>query len=439
MRISATAAAAALGGALVLGLTAVPAAVAAPADTAGCATDAFGVAGKYGEFVLGDNVHSPDAEGAVAVGGDADFSGGFSVANELTAGQVADLPGRASLVVRGDLVSGSTSTVVMKGNAAVGGEVDSAPVSLHNGSFSRNDDLIDFEAEFAKLRAHSSALSALPATAGATVTPDGARLTLEGTDTARNVFHVSAAQLEQARDIYIKVPAGSTTVVNVSGSAYDMAGAGTTGFLLSGGQDFVLDDKLQSAAGGAVRAKLLWNFPDATKITKSSKAAWPGSVLAPGAHLDLGTAAPVNGSVWVASLRGSGGAETHHYPFTGCLPETDTPPSEPTEPATTEPAPSSPGTTPPTDTVTPTGEASEPAVPGSPAPSDGTTPSTGASESPAPGASPAPSQSTPAAAPDGDLASTGSSGTVPLVIGTVVVLAAGTGLVVAARRRSKQA
>ncbi|MFF8916386.1 LPXTG cell wall anchor domain-containing protein [Streptomyces sp. NPDC015032] len=39
----------------------------------------------------------------------------------------------------------------------------------------------------------------------------------------------------------------------------------------------------------------------------------------------------------------------------------------------------------------------------------------------------------------GDLAWTGSSGTVPLVIGTVVVLAAGTGLVVAARRRAKRA
>ncbi|MGW9119793.1 collagen-binding domain-containing protein, partial [Streptomyces sp. NPDC055663] len=96
MRISATAATASavLGGALVLGLTAVPAAQAAPAtDPAACTTDAFGIAGKYGEFVLGDDVHTPDAEGAVAVGGNADFRGGFSAANELTAAEVAALPG----------------------------------------------------------------------------------------------------------------------------------------------------------------------------------------------------------------------------------------------------------------------------------------------------------------------------------------------------------
>ncbi|MGW2088364.1 choice-of-anchor A family protein [Streptomyces sp. NPDC001880] len=74
--------------------------------------------------------------------------------------------------------------------------------------------------------------------------------------------------------------------------------------------------------------------PTTEQRTKSSRAAWPGSVLAPRAHLELGTGAPVNGSVWVASLHGSGGAETRHFPFTGCLPETgETPP--PTTPSGT--------------------------------------------------------------------------------------------------------
>ncbi|WP_335936539.1 choice-of-anchor A family protein [Streptomyces sp. PTD5-9] len=423
MRISATAAATVLGGALVLGLTAAPVALAAPVDSAGCTTDAFGIAGKYGEFVLGNDVHSPDAEGAVAVGGNADFSAGFSVANELTAAEVDALPGRASLVVRGDLINGSSATVVMKGNAVVGGKAGKNSVSLHAGSFSQKADLIDFEGEFAKLRSHSTALAGQATTAGATVTPDGGKLTLEGGDSARNVFNVTAAQLEQAKEIYIKVPAGSTTIVNVSGTTYNMANAGTTGFFLSDGQNYVLDDKLQSAAGGKIRAKLLWNFPEAETITKSSKAAWPGSVLAPKAHLELGTAAPINGSVWVASLHGSGGAETHHYPFTGCLPEPGTtPPATPSPsgtPETTpspENTPSTPATTPPAS-GTPTAEASQPATPDTPAPSESTTPGAGG----------------------GDLASTGSSGTVPLVIGTAVVLAAGTGLVVAARRRSKRA
>ncbi|WP_406530480.1 choice-of-anchor A family protein, partial [Streptomyces sp. I8-5] len=330
MRISATAAAASavLGGALVLGLTAVPAAQAAPAaDAAACTTDAFGIAGKYGEFVLGDDVHTPDAEGAVAVGGNADFRGGFSAANELTAAEVDALPGRASLVVRGDLLNGSSVTAVMKGNAVVGGKVSDRALEMHSGTFSKNAGLIDFDAEFGKLRSYSAALAKEPATGGTEVKPSGSKLTLEGGNTTRNIFEVTAAQLEGAKDIYLKVPAGATAIVNVSGTTYDMAKAGTTGFFLSGGQDYVLDDKLQSASDGKVRARLLWNFPDATAVTKSSQAAWPGSVLAPKAHLELGTGAPVNGSVWVASLHGSGGAETHHFPFTGCLPETgETPP-----------------------------------------------------------------------------------------------------------------
>ncbi|MDT0431877.1 choice-of-anchor A family protein [Streptomyces salyersiae] len=426
MRIPATAAIAALGGALVLGLTAVPAAQAAPATSADCTTDAFGIAGKYGEFVLGDDVHSPDAEGAVAVGGNADFTGGFSVANELSAAEVDALPGRASLVVRGDLVNGGSATVVMKGDAVVGGAVKDRKVELHNGTFSRKADLIDFEAEFAKLRSYSSALAGESATSGTKVVLDGPKLTLEGSAGDRNVFSVPVEQLEKAKEVFIKVPAGATTVVNVGGQGYDMAAAGTTGFFLSGGQDFVLDDKLQSASEGKVRAKLLWNFPDATKVVKNSQAAWPGSVLAPKAHFELGTAAPVNGSVWVASLHGSGGAETHHFPFTGCLPEvpgTETPspggtPSEGT--GTTPPATATPSAsvTPPSESATPSDEPSE-----------------GPSESAAPG-TPAPSDS-PAAG--GDLASTGSSGTIPIVIGGAAVLAAGAGLVVMARRRKSQA
>lgn len=426
MRIPTTAALAAIGGALVLGLTVTPAAQAAP-GTADCTTDAFGIAGKYGEFVLGDDVHSPDAEGAVAVGGNADFRGGFSVANELSAAEVDALPGRAALVVRGDLLNGGSATVVMKGNAVVGGTVKDRAVELHQGTFAKKADLIDFEAEFTRLRSYSTALAEEPATSDAQVRLEGNRLTLEGGDSGRNVFSVPADQLEKAKEVFIKVPAGATTIVNVSGQDYDMAAAGTTGFFLSGGQDFVLDDKLQSASEGKVRAGLLWNFPDATEVTKNSQAAWPGSVLAPKAHLELGTAAPVNGSVWVASLHGSGGAETHHFPFTGCLPEvpgteTPSPGATPSStPATTPPATGTPSASvPPSASTTPTDGPSGSATPGTPSPSD----------SSAPGA-------TGDGGGDGDLASTGSNGTIPIVIGGAAVLAAGAGLVVVARRRKQ--
>ncbi|WP_328866652.1 choice-of-anchor A family protein [Streptomyces sp. NBC_00304] len=426
MRISAATAATVLGGSLALGLISIPAAQATPAGPSECATDAFGVAGKYGEFVLGDDVHSPDAEGAVAVGGNADFRGGFSVANELTAAEVAALPGQASLVVRGDLLNGGSVTAVMKGNAAVGGKVSDRAVELHSGSFRKDAGLIDFDAEFTKLRGYSAALAGEAATDGTQVKADGSRLTLTGDSTTRNVFRVTAGQLEQAKEVFLKVPAGATSLVNVSGDSYDMATAGTTGFFLSGGQDFVLDDKLQSASDGKVRDRLLWNFPDARTITKNSQAAWPGSVLAPRAHLELGTAAPVNGSVWVASLHGSGGAETHHFPFSGCLPGTGETPSPGETPGATPPVVSTPsGSTTPAPSDTPAGSASPSASP------------SGSASQPAEAGTPTPSQSSTAPA-EGDLASTGSSGTLPLIAGTAVVLAAGAGLVVASRRRSKR-
>lgn len=411
------AAALALGGSLVLGLTLAPA---AHADSATCTNTGFGVASQYGEFILGDDDHSPDAEGAVAVGGNADFSHGFSLGNELTQAEVEALPGHAALVVRGDIHTDGTGTHVMKGNAVIGGAIN-GKIDLHGGTLSHAADLIDFDGEFAALRKLSTALGAESTTAGATVVSSGSRITLTGTDTVRNVFTVGASVLEQAKEVYIQVPAGSTTVINVTGTSYDMAKAGTTGFFLAGSDGkFVLDDKSQSAAGGAIRAKLLWNFAEATSVVKNSASAWPGTVLAPNAHFELGTGGPVNGSVLAASLHGSGGAETHHYPFSGCLPDdvpTTTPPTTPTTPATDTPTDTPTGT--PTDTPTDT--------PTSPVPT-----ATGTSD--VPGGTPTPSGATTSPA-SGGLASTGSSGTVPIAVGAGVALVVGAGLAVAARRR----
>ncbi|WP_406295877.1 choice-of-anchor A family protein [Streptomyces sp. NBC_00624] len=412
MRISTSAAVLTIGGSLVLGLAMPPVAQAAPRDAAGtCSTGAFGTAAHYGEFILGDDTQTPDAEGAVAVGGNADFTGGFSIGHELTDAELSALPGRAALVVRGTTETGSSYTVVEKGNAVVGGDIKGGhTIELKNGSLSRNAHFIDFEGEFAKLRALSTGLAAEPMTAGANVTPktDGGStaLTLTGSHSDRNVFTVPAVELMKAKEVYIRVPSGATTVVNVTGDTYDMAKAGTTGFFLAAGDGkSILDDKSQSADSGAVRAKLLWNFPDAKTITKHSNAAWPGTVLAPQAHFELGSGAPVNGSLLVASLHGTGGAETHHYPFNGCLPPV-TPASAPSgTPSETSPAP---GTATPSDSPSPAGSQTS-----------GATPS----------ASVGPHQA------DGGLAATGANGTVPMTIGAGIVVLAGAGIVLVTRRR----
>ncbi|WP_224275287.1 choice-of-anchor A family protein, partial [Streptomyces sp. LS1784] len=403
MRISTSAAALAVGGSLALAGLVAPAAHAAdPAQE--CRS--LGVANLYGEFIEGDDTHTPDAEGAVAVGGNADFTGGFSVGQELTAAQVDALPGKNALVVAGRITGHNTQ--VMKGNGVFGSKADGAVVQAHQGAVGQGPSPIDFKAEFAKLRAAATALAAVPQTAGATVQAEGAKLTLTGGDTKYNSFTVDAAKLQGAKDVYLKVPAGSVTVVNVTGGSYDMAAAGTTGFHLwdEGRKTFVLDDKLQSAAGGAIRAKLLWNFPTATKVVKNSQAAWAGTVLAPNAAFDLGSGGPVNGSVIAASLTGRGGAETHHYPFTGCLPGTvPTPSGTPTVPPT---VPSGSPSATPSASTSPSGSASPSGSPS--APTSGKPSASGSAGPSAGGSTTAPTASgSPSAQPDagGNLAHTG--------------------------------
>ncbi|MFD0408647.1 choice-of-anchor A family protein [Kitasatospora sp. NPDC127116] len=432
MRISTSAAALAVGGSLALAGLIAPAAQAVGADQE---CRGLGVANLYGEFIEGDDTHTPDAEGAVAVGGNADFTGGFSVGQELTAAQVDALPGKNALVVAGRITGHNTQ--VMKGNGVFGSKADGATVQAHQGAVAQGSSPIDFKAEFAKLRAAATSLAAVPQTAGATVQAEGAKLTFTGGDAKYNSFTVDAARLQGAKDVFLKVPAGSVTVVNVTGGSYDMAAAGTTGFHLwdEGRKAFVLDDKLQSAAGGAIRSKLLWNFPTATKVVKNSQAAWAGTVLAPNAAFDLGSGGPVNGSVIAASLTGKGGAETHHYPFTGCLPGTvPTPSGTPTVPPT---VPSGSPSATPSASTSPSGSASPSGGPSAPA--TGTPGASGSPSASAGGATTAPSASgSPSAQPDagGNLAHTGSGPVLPLAIGGAVVLAAGGAIVVAARRKA---
>ncbi|MGW6919521.1 choice-of-anchor A family protein [Kitasatospora sp. NPDC054939] len=435
MRITKPAAALAVGGSLALAAVVAPAGHAAPTTGEQCRS--LGVANLYGEFIEGDDTHTPDAEGAVAVGGNADFTGGFSVGQELTDEQVKALPGGHALVVAGRITGHNTQ--VMKGNGVYGGKAPGAVVQAHRGTVAQGASPIDFAAEFAKLRAASTALAAAPQTAGATAELRDGALRLTAGDAKLNSFTVGAATLQGAKDVYLKVPAGSVTVVNVTGDAYDMAAAKTTGFHLwdEGRKAYVLDDKLQSAAGGAIRAKLLWNFPTATKVVKNSQAAWAGTVLSPNAAFDLGKGGPVNGSVIAKSLTGSGGAETHHYPFTGCLP-TEVPPT-PTVPPTVPPGPSgSPTATPGAGTPSATGTPSGPASPSaSDSPGAGPTPGASGSPSASAPAGTAPASPSPSATgTGGGLASTGSGPVLPLAVGGAVVLAAGAGIVVVARRRA---
>ncbi|GAA1958878.1 choice-of-anchor A family protein [Kitasatospora viridis] len=431
MRISVPAAALALGGSLALGTLAAPAAFAAQQPA--CQTQGLGVAGQYGEFIEGNDSHSPDAEGAVAVGGDADFSRGFSVGQELTPAEVAALPGQDALVVGGNIDVGGGNTEVMHGNGVYAGQKSGGGrLEGHAGTVTHGPSPIDFAAEFAKLRALSGTLAGQAA--GGTVALNGSTLTLTGTDGSYNGFQLTAAQLQGAKAIQLNVPKGAVTVVTVTGDAYDSQAAGTTSMWIwdHTKNAYVLDDKLQSADGGAERAALLWNFPGAKKFVKNSQLAWAGTILAPNADFDLGTGAPVNGSVIAHSLVGSGGAETHHFPFTACLPVT-TPTQPAPQPSASTPGAPQPSTSAPAPVVAPTtGKPSTGTAPSTPA-----TPSTSATTpaAAAPSTAPPPS-ATPAPHTGGGLAFTGAEGILPLTIGGLLVLAGGGAIVLATRRRA---
>ncbi|MEU8485954.1 choice-of-anchor A family protein [Streptomyces sp. NPDC048641] len=380
MRISAAAAAAAVLGSSLTLMTPIASAAEAQCD------NPLGIAGQFNEFIEGDASRTPDSEGAVAVGGDADFGKGFSVGSHLNG--TGQLPGGNALVVGGTLRTGDAAyTVVEKGNVAYG-QLSGRAVELKGGKAAQGGSPVDFSAEFGTLRGLSDRLAAATANGKASRTQSGgdSTLTLNGQDPKLNVINVTAEQLQSAKHLVLDVPGGSSAVVNVSGTSYDMNAGGT----------YAID----GPSGAGLNSKVLWNFKDATKVVKKSETLWPGTVLAPDAHVDLGTGGPLEGTVIAKSLTAVGSAETHYYPFTGCLP---------------------------TSASVPDSEAPAPA------------PGNGTSSQPAP---PSKTPSKPAASPTSqgdsgdDLAETGSgSSATPIALSAAAVLVVGGGLVFYAKRR----
>ncbi|MEU0401719.1 choice-of-anchor A family protein [Streptomyces sp. NPDC006197] len=398
---------------------------AASATTAECAPRPLGTAGLYAEFVEKDSVRHSDSEGAVAVGGDATFGApgrsGFSVGSRLSDADLAKLPGGHSLVVGGTLKA--NGVVLVKGSGTAGKVVDNSGgkgFDVDGDKVGTGPSPIDFGKEFTELRRLSTGWAG--ERPNGEVAADGRGLHLTGTDAKLNVFAVSSADLEKAGEIHLKVPVGSSTLVNVVGTSYDMRTKPTSGVWIWDGTAYVQDDYDQHTDGHkSIRSQLLWNFPQAETVRKNS-AAWPGTILAPNAAVTM-TSGHINGSVIAESLDTVPGAETHQMNFTGCLPKEAT-----SGPVVTPEKPE------PTDTPAPTPSQGG-ATPGAPGtPSASASPSTPATPSPtAPGeATPAPS-----ATPEGDLATTGSAIGPGAIGAAVAAVAVGGGFLAFAKRRRR--
>ena len=123
---------------------------------------------------------------------------------------------------------------------------------------------------------------------------------------ALNVFNVTGDQLTSSTQVHFNLPAGSSAIINVSGTTINWSGAG-----------FVMPDGTKSCRGGTSDwcHRIMWNFYEATTISLSGIGV-QGSILAPYAT-QSGGGGNVDGQVIVEYL--TGGIEYHPYFFSGCL------------------------------------------------------------------------------------------------------------------------
>jgi choice-of-anchor A domain-containing protein/uncharacterized repeat protein (TIGR01451 family) len=198
---------------------------------------------------------------------------------------------------------------------------------------------------------------------GGQPTVSGGQLTFRGTNPTRNVFEVSAATLENAGEIFIRVPFASTTLINVTGDSY--VNRATSMFLWNGSQYVQPGHPTSDPNMVTLRKHILWNFSQARTVQLST-VQWQGSILAPFAYMETGYM-QINGTIVTNKLIGNG--EVHLYTPDVCLPApvpctgvpTVTP--HPTNVPTTTPTPPTPTPDPPTPTPDPPTPTPDPPTP----------------------------------------------------------------------------
>lgn len=265
----------------------------------------FGLANEYNVFVLGDmNLSNTDAEGRVAVGGNATLS------NYGIGSGVIPLPPAntdPSFVIGGNVN-------VTAGSNASGNTVVNPTSTIINYTMGNPNGLfitgtpIDFAEAARYLKCASTFWS--------TLTPNGTgavvfnQLNLTGTDETLNVFSLDSGNLygtgislAQLNGINIIAPLGATILINVDGTAIQF---GSYQIFRNG-----------TAATRENARRILWNFSQALTWTNSTTAIY-GSVLAPFAAANT-TFSQINGNIMFD--RFSGNAESHNELFIGELPE----------------------------------------------------------------------------------------------------------------------
>jgi choice-of-anchor A domain-containing protein len=264
----------------------------------------LGLASGYNVFVFGNMNQTSDAQGKVAVGGNATFTN-FGIGNVLANSNGAT----PHLVVGGNLTYNGGQ--VFGGSAIYGGTAQISNAGIPNGSFQQGTS-IDFAAAKQYYTQLSASLGNLPANGTTTYHPWGG-IQLDGGNDDFVVFDLDGAKLSSTNSLQINAKAGATVVVNITGTNITL-------------KDFGIQ------LNGVSKQNVLYNFVNATNLT-STGFSFQGTVLAPFAHYQFDNG-NLEGTLIAASVSGSG--EFHNYTFGGTIPNgtpsTPTPPSVSTPP-----------------------------------------------------------------------------------------------------------
>ena len=175
-----------------------------------CMTDPLGPVPDWNIVVMGDlNLMNTDSEGRIVIGRDATLQN-FGVASSYP-----NDPSRIDLAVGRDL--NAVNTGVNHGSATYGRNLFGTLTNpLPNGTITRATTPFDVGALFEALAIRSSFWADLDPN-GTSRARSTARSRCRGPTPTRNVFTLSASKLASAQEIRIRVPFGSTTLINVTG------------------------------------------------------------------------------------------------------------------------------------------------------------------------------------------------------------------------------
>ena len=247
------------------------------------ATD-LGGAAQFNAFVFNAfNMHDTDAQGRLAVGGNAtlrSYGVGTGIPNSHGT--------RDDLIVGGNV--NYTWGQVFNGNLVAGGTRTLTGVGIPNGTARQQSGVADFAGVQADLTAKSALWGGLGP--NGTVANNWGSLVLAGTNAKLNIFSLDASQLSGVYGLSISAPPTSTVLINVTGTSVVMQYMGIT---------------LQ---GGLKAGHVLFNFPQATSLTLAGVGV-QGSVLAPNAAVKFDNG-QLNGDLIASSLCGTG--QLHNVP-----------------------------------------------------------------------------------------------------------------------------